>query len=140
MKTIRTLLILFFSLMPSLTWSGEVVVVANKNNPLSELSKQQIIDIFMGRTKFYSTGHRIVLLDQKLSSSVRRDFYQNLVNKTLNEINSYRARLLFSGRFSLPKEVSYDEMMKCLENDPDAIGYVHADKVDDTLKVLGYVD
>ena len=87
--------------MSELALSHDVVVVANKNNPLSELTKQQIIDIFMGRTKFYASGHRIVLLDQKLNSTTRKTFYFNLVKKTLNEINSYRARLLFSGRFLL---------------------------------------
>jgi ABC-type phosphate transport system substrate-binding protein len=140
MKTILVLAILFLSLMPSLAASGEIAVVANKNNPLAALSKQQIVDIFMGRTKFYSTGQRIVLLDQEIDSSARRVFYQNLVNKTLNEINSYRARLLFSGRFALPKEVSDDEMIKRLEKDSNAIGYIEADKVNDSLKVLGYVE
>lgn len=140
MKTILILSILFLSMMPSLAASGEIVVVANKNNPLAALNKQQIIDIFMGRTKFYSSGDRIVLLDQEITSSARKSFYQNLVNKTLNEINSYRARLLFSGRFALPKEVSDDEMIKRLEKDPNAIGYIDADKINDSLKVLGYVD
>ncbi|EGL55464.1 MAG TPA: hypothetical protein EYM37_10410 [Methylophaga aminisulfidivorans] len=140
MKTILVLAILCLSLVPSLAASGEIAVVANKNNPLAALSKQQIVDIFMGRTKFYSTGQRIVLLDQEIASPARRDFYQNLVNKTLNEINSYRARLLFSGRFALPKEVSDDEMIKWLEKDSNAIGYIEADKVNDSLKVLGYVD
>jgi len=140
MKTILILAILFLSVMPSLAASGEIAVVANKNNPLAALSKQQIVDIFMGRTKFYSTGQRIVLLDQEIDSSARRVFYQNLVNKTLNEINSYRARLLFSGRFALPKEVSDDEMIKRLEKDSNAIGYIEADKVNDSLKVLGYVE
>lgn len=118
MKTILILSILFLSMMPSLAASGEIVVVANKNNPLAALNKQQIIDIFMGRTKFYSSGDRIVLLDQEITSSARKSFYQNLVNKTLNEINSYRARLLFSGRFALPKEVSDDEMIKRLKKIP----------------------
>ncbi len=140
MKTILVLAILFLSVMPSLAASGEIAVVANKNNPLAALSKQQIVDIFMGRTKFYSTGQRIVLLDQEIDSSARRVFYRNLVNKTLNEINSYRARLLFSGRFALPKEVSDDEMIKRLEKDSNAIGYIEADKVNDSLKVLGYVE
>lgn len=140
MKTILVLSILFLSMMPSLAASGEIVVVANKNNPLAALNKQQIIDIFMGRTKFYSSGDRIVLLDQEITSSARKSFYQNLVNKTLNEINSYRARLLFSGRFALPKEVSDDEMIKRLEKDPNAIGYIDADKISNSLKVLGYVD
>ena len=140
MKTILVLAILCLSLVPSLAASGEIAVVANKNNPLAALSKQQIVDIFMGRTKFYSTGQRIVLLDQEIASPARRDFYQNLVKKTLNEINSYRARLLFSGRFALPKEVSDDEMIKWLEKDSTAIGYLEADKVNDSLKVLGYVD
>ncbi len=140
MKTVLVIFVLFLSLMPRLGVSDDVVVVANKSNPLTGLTKQQIIDIFMGRTKFYASGQRIVLLDQKLDSSARKLFYLNLVNKTLNEINSYRARLLFSGRSSLPKEVSSDEMIKLLENDPDAIGYINADKVNDELKVLGYVD
>lgn len=140
MKTLLVSFLLLFSLLPSLALAGDLVVVANKNNPLSELTKQQIIDIFMGRTKFYASGERIVLLDHKLNSSTRKSFYFNLVNKSLNEINSYRARLLFSGRFALPKEVSDEEMIDCLESDQDAIGYVDADKINDKLKILGYVD
>ena len=140
MKTLFVSFILLLSLMPSMVSADDLVVVANKNNPLNELSKQQIIDIFMGRTTFYASGQRIILLDQKLNSSTRKQFYLNLVNKTLNEINSYRARFLFSGRATLPREVSDKELINYLETDTDAIGYVEADKVNDKLKILGYVD
>ena len=120
--------------------SADVFIVTNAENELDELDTKQIVDIFMGRTKFYPTGKRIVLVDQDLSSTVTETFYQKLVNKTINEINSYRSRLLFSGRSVLPRQLDDNNtVIEFLRHEKDAIGYIDSPEVTKDLKVIGHV-
>ncbi|KKN36442.1 hypothetical protein LCGC14_0773540 [marine sediment metagenome] len=120
--------------------SADVFIVTNAENELDELDTKQIVDIFMGRTKFYPTGKRIVLVDQDLSSTVTETFYQKLVNKTINEINSYRSRLLFSGRSVLPRQLDDNNtVIEFLRHEKDAIGYIDLPEVTKDLKVIGHV-
>jgi ABC-type phosphate transport system substrate-binding protein len=137
--TLTLILILFY--VELAVAEGVVVVVANKDNQMKVLTKKQVIDIYMGRTSLFPNGQAALPLDQNSDSSIRKLFYQNLVNKTVSEINAYWARLLFSGRASPPRTVeSVTSVINIIKNNKAAIGYIQLEDLTNDVQVITYVD
>tara|TARA_R110001592_G_scaffold165658_1_gene400143 strand:+ start:43 stop:471 length:429 start_codon:yes stop_codon:yes gene_type:complete len=120
---------------------AEVIVVANKDNQMRMLTKKQVIDIYMGRTSLFPNGEAALPLDQNSNSLIRKIFYQNLVNKTVNEINAYWARLLFSGRATPPRMVeTASSVIDIIKNNKSALGYIQLEDLTNDVQVISHVD
>ncbi len=88
----------------------------------------------MGRYRKLPSGMTALPLDY---TAEREAFYQALVGRSLPEINSYWARLVFSGRGSPPRQVdSAGELLDIVVRNRGAIGYLPENKVDDRVVVL----
>jgi ABC-type phosphate transport system substrate-binding protein len=142
MKRLHTLMLICTLFYAELSLAEDVVVVvANKGNQMKVLTKKQVIDIYMGRTTLFPNGKVALPLDQNSDSSIRKLFYQNLVNKTVSEINAYWARLLFSGRSSPPRTVeSVTSVINIIKNNKAAIGYIQLEDLTNDVQVITYVD
>lgn len=117
--------------------SQDLYVVVNKQNPLKALTKQQLTDLFMGRSPYFPSGAAVLKLDAPGSSSLRQQFYHALVNMSLPEVNAYWARLMFSGRATPPMQVaSENDMLQLISQNPNAIGYIPAGAMNEEVKVL----
>ena len=59
------------------------------------------------------------------------------MDKTLPEINSYWARLVFSGRASPPRQVQDDaEVIEIVSDNRGAIGYVDRSLVNEQVQIV----
>lgn len=115
----------------------ELYVVVNKQNPITTLTKQQITDLFMGRSPYFPSGAAVMKLDAPGSSLTRQLFYQALVSMSLPEVNAYWARLMFSGRATPPMQVaSEQDMLQLVSQNPSAIGYLLEGASSDEIKVI----
>jgi len=115
---------------------AEVVVVVSKNSPIESLSRQEINNIFLGNTATLPKVGKIVPFDRG-DEKLRSEFYQDFTGRDLPQIKSHWAKIIFTGRGYPPKTVnSIDELKDALQRNPNAISYVTADKIDDSLKVL----
>ncbi|MEQ8803101.1 MAG: phosphate ABC transporter substrate-binding protein [Haliea sp.] len=113
---------------------AELVVIMHPDSALPSLSRQAIVNIFMGRHFRLPGGGAVVPVDNQCC---REQFYRDLVDKTLPEINSYWARLVFSGRGSPPQKISTDaEMLDLVSQNPGVIGYVERSVVDARVTVV----
>lgn len=122
------------------TWAG-IVVIVNKENPVTELSKREIIDLYMGRNLYFSDGKLALRLDHPPTSEEREQFYQKLVKKSVAQVNAYWAKLLFTGRASPPMLMDNgDLLLDTVRNNRNAIGYIDDANLDETVKVVGRVD
>lgn len=118
-----TLLALAWPVLPAR--ADVVVVVTSARSSIEKLSRDEVINIFMGRYCRAPDGSTVHPLDLDADSPVRRVFYRRLLDKSLEEINVYWMRLLFAGRTLPPTEtLGQDEMLEKLAGDPQAIGYV----------------
>lgn len=116
---------------------ADIVVVVNPNSKLTELTQQQIIDIYMGRTQTLADGSKLVPYDQPMDSAIRVAFYQSLTGKSLASINAYWARLLFTGRASPPRQLSDNmRLVDVIEKDLNAIGYMDSIDLNDRASVV----
>jgi hypothetical protein len=105
--------------------SADVVVVAGAQSRTNQLSREDVINIFMGGYRQLPDGTAAQPIDQWQDSPIRRTFYRHLLDKSLEEINAYWARLVFSGR-TLPPATAKNQtdLLDRLSKDPRAISYL----------------
>lgn len=140
MKRFLTLTSLFITCFCQQSMA-DIVVIVNKDCLIKELTKKQVIDIYMGRTAHFPNGDKAMPIDQQQDSVTRKLFYHHLVDKTVSEINAYWARLLFSGRATPPRSSENSQaLINIVKNNKAAIGYVELNDLTDDVKVLIHVD
>ena len=118
-------------------FAEDIVVVVNKNNSVDKLSRDQVIDIFMGRNRQFSTGVTALPLDLPDDMPERENFYSRLTGKSVSEINAYWARLHFTGRAHPPSLMhNHEEVIQRIINNPGAVGYVNRSNANSKVKVV----
>ncbi|MDC2890543.1 hypothetical protein Q4575_12255 [Psychrosphaera sp. 1_MG-2023] len=112
-----------------------LVVVVNTDNPTEQLSKRQLIDLYMGKYVAFPNGEKAQPIDGP--SAMRHKFYYTLVNKNLSQINSYWSRVRFTGKATPP--IGYNSMefiQDYIANNKNAIAYIESSYVTENMKVV----
>lgn len=130
----RVAALLLLTLLISGVARADINVVVHPDSGVTQLSRNDLINIFMGRYRKLPSGITALPVDltQKKGS-----FYEELVDKELAEINSYWARLVFSGQTSPPLQAgSPAEVADIVRNNRGAIGYLDAKHPTDGMRVV----
>lgn len=135
-RTMRRLILVLIWLLPNIA-QAELVVVVNATNGVGTLSREEVLNIFLGRFRQFPSGLAAEPIDQPDGSALKAQFYNLLVDKEEAEINAYWARLIFSGRTLPPlKTKSAGEVFRLLASRRGAIAYVDRTVVDQRLNVV----
>jgi hypothetical protein len=105
---------------------ADYYVVVGEASTVAQLSQQDVLHLFMGRSRSFPDGSPAAPHD--LAGSTQREgFYRVLSGMSLAQVTSYWARLMFSGR-SLPPAQLADEsaLVEKLRADASAIGWLPA--------------
>jgi ABC-type phosphate transport system substrate-binding protein len=117
--------------------SAGIVVIVNPASGVDQLSRAEVIDIFLGRYRKLPSGRAALPIDVSEPSTERARFYQLLVKKSPAEISSYWARLVFSGQTSPPFQVADARTaVELVQSNPNAIAYVDRASVNAHVKVV----
>ena len=139
-RTTKTTLLIFSFLLNSALSSelpADIAVIVNPTNPVNHLSKKQISMLFLKQVKAYPQGNKVRPLNLHRKNPVSKKFYTEVVGKTGRTLSSYWAKIQFSGRGTAPEVLrSPDAMLKAVKEDPQAIGYIDLEKVNDGVKVI----
>ena len=129
---------IFFTVLCSMSALAEdIVVVVNQKNSVSKLSRDEVIDIYMGRNRQLPSGVMALPLDLPNSSPEREQFYYRLTGKTMSQINAYWARLILTGRASPPTLMhSQAEAMQMVTDNRSAVGYVNRSSASSQAKIV----
>ncbi|PLX92627.1 MAG: hypothetical protein C0620_09165 [Desulfuromonas sp.] len=112
-------------------------MIIHPDNPVETLSQRQVIDIFMGREVRFPNGATAIPVDQAPNSPVRERYYQQLIGKSIAQINAYWARLLFTGRATPPRVLGSNEaVMDTVLNNRDVIAYIDRADLTDQVKII----
>ena len=129
------ILLLIFS-MP-LFAKEEIIVVVHPDNPITSMSKSQVIDLFMGKYVAFPDGKKAIPIDIGKPDDLKKNFYEQLIGLSLSRVNAYWSRIKFSGRARPPiGKKDYNEAIKFLNSTPNAIMYIPKDQLTDTAKVV----
>lgn len=134
-RPLLTLALLCLLALPA--WAEDLVVVVRAGSDIPQLSRNDVVNIFLGRFRELPNGQSLAPYDLPPNSWERSVFYERLLNKTRAEISAYWARLIFSGRVAPPKVAdNADRMLEILAADTYAIGYLDRDKVDRRVRIV----
>ncbi|MBF0463013.1 MAG: hypothetical protein HQL87_16715 [Magnetococcales bacterium] len=105
--------------------AADVTVIVNKDNPTTAMEPARVSDLYLGRSRVFPNGEPAHVLEQPRDSLLREQFFRRVNGMSLNQVNTYWARLTFSGRV-LPPVVQKDSAAArtAVEADAKAIGYV----------------
>jgi len=135
--TCRMRPLIALSLSAALAWTpvrtraaDTIYVVVSAQSPVRSLAQKDVLALYTGRTRTLPGGESATPWDQQHDGAARADFYQA-------RINSYWARLHFTGQVQPPRNVDDDAaMIQRLRADPTAIGYLTREPSDGSVRVV----
>ena len=121
---------------------GRNFAVFSLNDSFPELSKSKVRMIYKGKVKRINKEN-IDLIDLTEENNDKANFYQNLLGKSLSQMNGYRASLAFSGKGNLPVTISNNDIatiLDWLEENPNGIAYATIKSLPEDVNVLFVLD
>ena len=117
--------------------SDKLVVVTNIKTPVESLSKEELIDLFMGRYVAFPDGSGAKPIDVRNGAGIKKEFYRQLLGLSLARVNSYWSRLRFTGKSQPPKQVeNLKDVKQAIQTDNEVIAYIYQSQVDESMKVV----
>jgi len=120
-----------------LAGGNDVVVVVSARHPLTALSRSELTDIFLGRSRRFPDGGEAIPVDLRGDAKARTAFYSAYLGRSAAQMKAYWSKLIFTGRGAPPREVvDAVEMRRLVAEDPRSIGYLERSLANDTVKIL----
>jgi hypothetical protein len=111
-----------------------IVVVARKDSPLAELSREEVAALFLGKRKL-SNDVAVTPIDSK-DSALRERFYLAVADMNGLRVKAYWSRIVFSGQGRPPREAALAETGALLSGEPGTLTYLPADQVTPDMKIV----
>jgi ABC-type phosphate transport system substrate-binding protein len=137
MSLLRALLVALL-LEPVTAAAADVAVVVNPANPQSETSEVELVRIFRLDRQHWPGGGRIYLVLREAGAPTKEIVLRRLYRMNNLELKQFWLGKLYSGAIaSFPRIAPSDAaVMQIVSQAPNAIGFVDATNVDDSVKVL----
>jgi ABC-type phosphate transport system substrate-binding protein len=111
--------------------SISVIFIVHPENPLKELSTQEVSDFYFKRNRYWPDGTKVRFFDQKSSSPERLWFIQKILKKTPRELDLFWiGEKNFNGQGAPIIAPNDDMVVSSVATVPGAIGYVSGDDAD----------
>jgi ABC-type phosphate transport system substrate-binding protein len=113
--------------------AGGVVVIVNKSNPITSISKGKLASIYRGEGETWDNGQRIVVINQTIGSDVRERFYRSVLKCSAS------TKFYIAGTMAPIMTVvqNSDEAARLfVSNMKNAIGYISEDALDKSVKAI----
>lgn len=112
-------------------------VVVNASSPVRTMTQKEAADLFMGRARAFSSGDFVLAFDLPRDHPSRAAFYRALTGMTPAQVNSYWARLMFTGQTMPPQPLPDEQAVQdIVRRNPSALGYLSREPVDKGLRVV----
>lgn len=117
-------------LFVSASQAEELAIIVNAQNSMNSLSRTQISDFFLKKSKQWPDGTAVRFFDRSDASELRKTFLRTFINKSSRDIELYWiGQKLYSG-LSAPSQLSSDNMTEIMVSRfPGGVGYVSKEYV-----------
>ena len=117
-------------------FAQDVVVIANTSLKADSISREELRNVFLLRTRTTRDGSRAEPVLEK-SGATHSAFVKQFLNRDSTELPIYYQGLVFTGKASMPNELSSDaEVVDYVRRTRGAIGYISSAAHADGVKVL----
>jgi ABC-type phosphate transport system substrate-binding protein len=115
---------------------ADVAVIVNKANDNS-LNAATISSIFLGSTSRWESRSGIVIVQLPEAHAATTELNSKLLKKSAAEIRNIMSNNFFTGKSAMPKEAASDaDVKRLVAGNKNAIGYINAAAVDNSVKVV----
>ena len=133
------LLVLFFVAFASLfacRAQAQIIVIANPSVKATEITKNDLRDVFSGASTALKDGSHAVPILLK-GGTAHEEFLQAYIGKSDSTYRAGWRSLVFSGQASMPKSLETDAaVVEFVAHTPGAIGYIGKASPHEGVKVL----
>jgi phosphate transport system substrate-binding protein len=115
-----------------------LAIIVHRSNPVDHLTVRELSRIFMFETQTWGNGRRITVVLREKGQPERSEAIRMICGISEGQYDRHILLQTFRGAINRgPREIlSASAMLRFVFNVPGAIGYVPANEVDDTIKVL----
>jgi ABC-type phosphate transport system substrate-binding protein len=136
-RLLRLAALLIAALLNVPASAEDVAVIVNKSNT-NAVDHALVVKLYTGAARSWPDGSPVFVVDQAEDSPARAVFYAQVIGKSAATMKAIWAQNIFSGRGLPPKLANPDAEMKNLVSaNKNAIGYISASTVDDSVRVIG---
>jgi len=131
MKQVLKASVAALALALALPAMAEVVVIVNPKAAESTLSKDQVSQVFLGKSS------ALTPVDQAEGAAIRSEFYKKVTDREPSQVKSLWSKLVFTGKATMPKEFGDSAAVKkAVAADPKLIGYIEKSALDSSVKAV----
>lgn len=117
--------------------AAEVVVVVNPRSGVERLSRDEVVNIFMGAFRELPGGIAARPVDLPATMPEKAQMYRLLIGKDLDQVASYWSRLVFSGRVTPPLQAAgTEDMIRFVTANKGGVGYLERAKADARVRIV----
>lgn len=124
-------------LAPGTAEADDVVVIVHPSVAVNTLSADELMHIFMTKTKTFPNQQPVEPVIPREEQESRQRFERVIFQRNPIQVRAYWTRLLFTGRGALPQVLDSDvDIKKKVAAQPQMIGYIDKTALDDSVKVV----
>jgi ABC-type phosphate transport system substrate-binding protein len=104
--------------------SAEVAVIAHPSVPAHNISRAQLLDLYMGDVREWDNGEPIILVDLKPRTDIKQIFY-DFLGKSASRMKSIWMKQMLTGEWRPPEAMgTQEDLLQKVASTPGAIGYI----------------
>ena len=119
----------------SYSLKAEVAVIVSSTNQQA-ISEAEIKNLFTGKQKSFPDGNPAIVLNLPGGDPKQTEFNQKALGRSDAQLKAYWSKVMFTGKGNPPKEVSTEEMLKLVADNPSTIGIIDHAKVNSSVRVI----
>ncbi len=120
----------------SLAVHAELAVIVHPSNA-SELTKDDIQRIFLGKNRNFPSGGEAVPIAFEFATKEADEFATTVLGKTPKQLKAYWAKMIFTGQGTPPKEMENgNQILQLVANNPNLIGFIPVGMATPNVKVV----
>lgn len=116
---------------------ADLAIIGHPDADTGALDIQKIRKLFLGERKSFPNGIHATPINHVVGSPDRKEFFSSVLGIPESSYSRHWKRKVAVGAGTSPAELaSHNEVLHTIANTPGSIGYIDADRVDETVKVL----
>lgn len=137
MKTMKKLCLALTLIGFSFAASADILIVVNKNNPINNISSNELAKIFLGKAQEFKNGNTATPVNQSSGQATNVTFSTKYLKRNETQLKAYWQKMMFSGAATPPKELTDDaSVLNFVSSNPGAIGYINGESLNDSVKTV----
>ncbi|MFQ5580931.1 MAG: hypothetical protein ACE5FZ_09990 [Nitrospiria bacterium] len=122
--------------------AGDLVIIVNAGNPVSELSPLEIKNYLLKKSLSWPNGKKVKSVDRKGSPPERKVYLKDVVNMSNDQLDKYWVSARYKKGVPLPPKLSGDQqIIEYVQSFGGAISYVNSSSISEaqkaSIKIVG---